>query len=319
MVEAPDHTRPSPDALLKAAEREGRGKLKIFLGAAPGVGKTYEMLVAARRRKAEGVDVVVGRRRDPWPRRDRGAARRAGGRAAAQGRVQGPHARGDGHRRHPEAPPAARAGRRARPYQRRGQPPSQALHGCRGAARRRHRRLFDAERPAHREPERRGGAHHPHPRARDRARPHLRCGGRHRAGRSHAGRPDPSPERGQGLRPRAGAARAAPLLLARQPDGVARAGAAAHRRARRRPDAELHARARHHGPVGRRRARDRLPRSQPGRRQCRARRQAHGGRPRCRADRALCRDRPARDRCPRPSAAISPRRCGSPSGWARRS
>ncbi|GEP57244.1 sensor histidine kinase [Reyranella soli] len=60
MVEAPDHTRPSPDALLKAAEREGRGKLKIFLGAAPGVGKTYEMLSAARRRKAEGVDVVAG-------------------------------------------------------------------------------------------------------------------------------------------------------------------------------------------------------------------------------------------------------------------
>jgi two-component system sensor histidine kinase KdpD len=60
MVEAPEHTRPSPDALLKAAEREGRGKLKIFLGAAPGVGKTYEMLAAARRRKAEGVDVVAG-------------------------------------------------------------------------------------------------------------------------------------------------------------------------------------------------------------------------------------------------------------------
>jgi two-component system sensor histidine kinase KdpD len=60
MVEASDHARPSPDALLKAAEREGRGKLKIFLGAAPGVGKTYEMLSAARRRKAEGVDVVVG-------------------------------------------------------------------------------------------------------------------------------------------------------------------------------------------------------------------------------------------------------------------
>ena len=60
MVEASDHTRPSPDALLKAAEREGRGKLKIFLGAAPGVGKTYEMLAAARRRKVEGVDVVIG-------------------------------------------------------------------------------------------------------------------------------------------------------------------------------------------------------------------------------------------------------------------
>jgi two-component system, OmpR family, sensor histidine kinase KdpD len=60
MVEASDHTRPSPDALLKAAEREGRGKLKIFLGAAPGVGKTYEMLASARRRKAESVDVVIG-------------------------------------------------------------------------------------------------------------------------------------------------------------------------------------------------------------------------------------------------------------------
>src|SRR5258707_7975610 len=60
MVGAPDQTRPSPDALLKAAEKEARGKLKIFLGAAPGVGKTYEMLAAARRRKAEGVDVVVG-------------------------------------------------------------------------------------------------------------------------------------------------------------------------------------------------------------------------------------------------------------------
>ncbi|MGE3918908.1 MAG: DUF4118 domain-containing protein, partial [Hyphomicrobiaceae bacterium] len=60
MAEAPDHARPSPDALLKAVEKEGRGKLKIFLGAAPGVGKTYEMLTAARQRKAEGVDVVVG-------------------------------------------------------------------------------------------------------------------------------------------------------------------------------------------------------------------------------------------------------------------
>src|SRR5262245_4918113 len=60
MPEAPDTTRPSPDALLKAAEKEARGKHKIFLGAAPGVGKTYEMLAAARRAKAAGIDVVVG-------------------------------------------------------------------------------------------------------------------------------------------------------------------------------------------------------------------------------------------------------------------
>ncbi len=54
--------RPSPDALLEAARREDktRGRLKIFLGAAPGVGKTYEMLLSGKGRKAEGCDVVVG-------------------------------------------------------------------------------------------------------------------------------------------------------------------------------------------------------------------------------------------------------------------
>jgi two-component system sensor histidine kinase KdpD len=54
--------RPSPDALLAKASREERrtGKLKIFLGAAPGVGKTYEMLQEARARVKEGKDVAVG-------------------------------------------------------------------------------------------------------------------------------------------------------------------------------------------------------------------------------------------------------------------
>src|SRR6516162_1771659 len=54
--------RPSPEALLEAARREeGRiGKLRIFVGAAPGVGKTYEMLQQARARKADGYDVVIG-------------------------------------------------------------------------------------------------------------------------------------------------------------------------------------------------------------------------------------------------------------------
>jgi two-component system, OmpR family, sensor histidine kinase KdpD len=54
--------RPSPDALLaKASKEESRaGRLKIFLGAAPGVGKTYEMLQEARARLKEGKDVVVG-------------------------------------------------------------------------------------------------------------------------------------------------------------------------------------------------------------------------------------------------------------------
>jgi two-component system sensor histidine kinase KdpD len=57
----PDEGRPDPDALLAAIEPdEKRGRLKIFLGSAPGVGKTYEMLVQARRRLAEGTDVVAG-------------------------------------------------------------------------------------------------------------------------------------------------------------------------------------------------------------------------------------------------------------------
>ena len=52
--------RPSAKALLELAEKELRGKLKIFLGMAPGVGKTYAMLSAARSAATEGVDVLVG-------------------------------------------------------------------------------------------------------------------------------------------------------------------------------------------------------------------------------------------------------------------
>src|SRR5262249_46144655 len=54
--------RPSPEALLEAARREESraGRLKIFVGAAPGVGKTYEMLQQARARKHDGYDVVIG-------------------------------------------------------------------------------------------------------------------------------------------------------------------------------------------------------------------------------------------------------------------
>src|ERR1700726_4440291 len=54
--------RPSPEALLEAARREESraGKLRIFVGAAPGVGKTYSMLETARARRKDGYDVVVG-------------------------------------------------------------------------------------------------------------------------------------------------------------------------------------------------------------------------------------------------------------------
>src|ERR1700729_81116 len=59
-INRPDAGRPDPDALLAAFRRETAGRLKVFLGAAPGVGKTYAMLQNARRLKNEGVDVVIG-------------------------------------------------------------------------------------------------------------------------------------------------------------------------------------------------------------------------------------------------------------------
>jgi two-component system sensor histidine kinase KdpD len=55
-------SRPDPDQLLQQiqAEEHGRGNLKIFLGYAAGVGKTFAMLEAAHQRKREAVDLVVG-------------------------------------------------------------------------------------------------------------------------------------------------------------------------------------------------------------------------------------------------------------------
>ena len=56
--------RPDPDALLAKVQHEEarsrRGRLKIFFGACAGVGKTYAMLSAARQRRAEGVDLLIG-------------------------------------------------------------------------------------------------------------------------------------------------------------------------------------------------------------------------------------------------------------------
>jgi two-component system sensor histidine kinase KdpD len=56
----PSRDRPPPEAFLRQAAQEGRGKLKIFLGAAPGVGKTYEMLSEGAARLKAGADVVIG-------------------------------------------------------------------------------------------------------------------------------------------------------------------------------------------------------------------------------------------------------------------
>jgi two-component system sensor histidine kinase KdpD len=59
-----DHKRPQPEAFMKRIKAEekglGRGKLTIYFGSAPGVGKTYRMLYDAQSLKKEGEDIVVG-------------------------------------------------------------------------------------------------------------------------------------------------------------------------------------------------------------------------------------------------------------------
>lgn len=59
-----DESRPNPDELLAAIQRDEkqqrRGRLKVFFGMAPGVGKTFAMLEAARRELKSGRDLVVG-------------------------------------------------------------------------------------------------------------------------------------------------------------------------------------------------------------------------------------------------------------------
>ena len=52
--------RPSPESLLAKEQQAGRARLRIYLGAAPGVGKTYQMLEEAHLLKRQGVDIVIG-------------------------------------------------------------------------------------------------------------------------------------------------------------------------------------------------------------------------------------------------------------------
>src|SRR6266496_1427699 len=97
-----DSERPDPDALLARMKREEarstRGKLKIFFGMSPGVGKTYAMLQAARQKQAEACEVVVG------IVETQGNRSVAGGNAdyaANADRLSRNKARGDGSRHHP--------------------------------------------------------------------------------------------------------------------------------------------------------------------------------------------------------------------------
>ncbi len=60
MSETTANPRPAPDDFLHLIRQQQKGKLKVYLGASPGVGKTYQMLVEGNRLKRRGVDVVIG-------------------------------------------------------------------------------------------------------------------------------------------------------------------------------------------------------------------------------------------------------------------
>ena len=289
----PDN-RPSPEALLEAARREeGRaGRLKIFVGAAPGVGKTYEMLQQARAPSARtAYDVVVG-------------VVETHGRKETEALLEGleviprkPHrlSRRSRSRRWTSTPILARrpqlvlVDELAHTNAPGSRHPKRYLD-VEELLSRRHRRLHHRQHPAHREPERRRRADHARARARDRARLGPRPRRRRRAGRPHARRPDPAPEGRQGLRPQAGRAGARALLLAGQPDGAARAGAAPHGRAGRRAAARRRCRRAPSRARGRRASASWSASARIRARRPRALRQAPGRPPARALDRALRRD-----------------------------
>ena len=228
-----------------------RGHLRIYLGAAPGVGKTYAMLDEGGRRHHAAPTWSSASSRPtggPEPRRSSATSRSSPRRAIE------PTAAPTFEEMDLDAvlarQPAGGPGRRAGPHQRPGLPPRQALAGRRGAARRRHRRHLHGQHPAPRVAQRRGRAHHRRPPARDRAR---RGGAGRRPGR--AGRHDPrGPAAPHGprqhLRPREGRRRARATTSGSATWRAARAGPALGGRPGRRRPPGLHGGPRHRRHVG---------------------------------------------------------------------
>ena len=133
---------PTPTLLLRVKaedERSARAKLKIFFGAAPGVGKTYAMLESARGlvQRAPTSWSAASRRTDASrPTRSCSGSRSC---RAASVAYRGAHTRRVRPRGGARAQAAHLAGRRARPHQRARWPPREALAGRARAARRGHR------------------------------------------------------------------------------------------------------------------------------------------------------------------------------------
>ena len=242
----------------------GRGRLRIYLGAAPGVGKTYAMLGEGHRRNERGTDVVVAFVEDHGRSLTRAMADGLEIMPRRQVAYRGRHVPGDGHRRGARPAPQGGAGRRARPYKRPRVPEREALAGRARAARRRDRRDLHGERPAPGVPQRRRRDDHRRTAARDRP----RLGGpRRRPGRARghvaggAAAPDGARQR---VPARTHRRRTVAVLPGRQPHRAARARPALARRQGRGGPAEVPGRARHHRPVGDPRAGRRRTDRRPG-------------------------------------------------------
>ena len=242
-----------------------RGRLRIYLGAAPGVGKTYAMLSEAHRRVERGTDCVVAFvEHHDRPRTEVHAARPGAG-PAPRARLPRHHLHRDGRRR------GAGPGRPRSPWSTSwptptspGSPQRQALAGRRGAARRGHRRRLHRQHPAPGVARRRRRVDHRRPAARDRARRGGPPRRPDRAGRHVAPGAAPPDGARQHLPARQGRRGPVQLLPPRQPHRTARAGPAVGGRPGRRVPPAVPRRARHPrhlaGPRTHRGRPDRRPR-----------------------------------------------------------
>ena len=143
-----------PTHCLPRAKKEGRGHLKIFLGAAPGVGKTYAMLSSARAEKGGRTRCRCRPDRNAWPARNRAIDRGFRNSSTQANDLSQPGHEGVRSRRRAGAPAATCCSSTNMPTPTSRQPPSETMAGYRRTAGGRHRRLDHAQHPAPREPQR---------------------------------------------------------------------------------------------------------------------------------------------------------------------
>ena len=139
----PESRRAASTALQAEERRAKRGRLTIFFGAAPGVGKTYAMLEEAlRSRRSSGATSSSASSRRTAASRRRRCSPDSSGCRGGRSTYRGVDARGVRPRRRARAQAEPAPRRRARAHERAGVAPREALAGRRGAARRRHRRVY---------------------------------------------------------------------------------------------------------------------------------------------------------------------------------